>query len=178
MTAGHAPPHLNRRQDLGSDEIAALADVLRTSVEGGASLGFLWPLSEDAALAFYRRVARQVQAGERAIVLASDARGILGSAQLVLDQPENQPHRADVCKVVVHPRARRRGVGAALMGAIEDVARREGRTLLVLDTLSGSDAERLYVRLGWRRVGEIPDYALTPHRALAPTTYFYRELTG
>ena len=95
--------------------------------------------------------------------------------QLVLEQPENQPHRADLAKMLVHRRARRRGLGEALMRAAEDVARQCAKSLLVLDTASG-DAERLYARSGWQRVGAIPGYALLPHGGLCATSYFYRVL--
>ena len=102
--------------------------------------------------------------------------GIVGTVQLLLAQPENQPHRADLAKMIVHRRARRRGIGAALMMAAEEVARECGKTLLVLDTWTGSDAERLYARLGWIRVGEIPGYALMARGGLRGTTVYYREL--
>uniref|UniRef100_UPI0036F3BCA4 GNAT family N-acetyltransferase n=1 Tax=Schlesneria paludicola TaxID=360056 RepID=UPI0036F3BCA4 len=127
-------------------------------------------------MGFWRRVAHEVSAGGRAILVAADARGICGTVQLVLDLPENQPHRADLAKMLVHHRARRQGVGAALMGAAEEVARECGKTLLVLDTVTGSDAERLYARLGWIRVGEIPRYALMPRGTYCSTTLFYRNL--
>lgn len=96
--------------------------------------------------------------------------------QLVLDQPDNQPHRADLAKMLVHRRARRRGLGAALMRAAEQTARECGKTLLVLDTITGSAADRLYTRMGWVRVGEIPGYALMPRGGLMGTTYFYRQI--
>ena len=96
--------------------------------------------------------------------------------QLVLDQPENQPHRADLAKMLVHRRARRQGLGAALMRAAEATARECGKTLLVLDTVTGGDAERLYARLGWQRVGDIPDYALWLHGGLCNTTVAHRDL--
>jgi GNAT superfamily N-acetyltransferase len=108
--------------------------------------------------------------------VAEDEHGIVGTVQLVLDQPENQPHRADVSKMLVHRRGRRRGIGAALLAAVDQVAREEGRDVLVLDTVSGSDAERLYARHGWERCGVIPDYALLPGGGLVSTTYFYRRV--
>ncbi len=101
---------------------------------------------------------------------------IVGTVQIVLAMPDNQPHRADVAKMQVHRRARRRGLGTALMQAAETVAREAGRTLLVLDTVTGSDAERLYTRLGWRRCGVIPGYALWPQGGFCDTTVFYRVL--
>ena len=128
-------------------------------------------------MAFWRRVAQGVAAGERALLVAEDARGVCGTVQLVLDLPENQPHRADLSKMLVHRRARRQGLGAALMRAAEATARECGKTLLVLDT-AGGDAERLYERLGWMRVGDIPGYALLPHGGLCSTTVYYRDLGG
>jgi GNAT superfamily N-acetyltransferase len=133
------------------------------------------PLTRERAAAFWRRVADGVAAGERALVIADDAQGVCGTEQLVLEQPENQPHRAELVKMLVHRRARRRGLGAALMRAAEAAARECGKTLLVLDTAS-DDAERLYARMGWVRVGEIPGYALLPRGGLCKTTVFYREL--
>jgi len=102
---------------------------------------------------------------------------IIGTVQLFMSMPDNQPHRADVAKMQVHPRARRQGIGAALMRAIEGAAREAGKTLLVLDTVTDSDADRLYTRLGWQRVGEIPNYALWPEGGICATTVFYRDLS-
>jgi GNAT superfamily N-acetyltransferase len=133
------------------------------------------PLSRPAALAFWRRVADDVERGVRALVVAEDATGIIGTVQLGLDLPENQPHRADLSKMLVHRRARRRGVGARLLHAAEQVAREHGRSLLVLDTASDS-AERLYERAGWIRVGVVPGFALMPDGAPCDTTFFYRRL--
>jgi GNAT superfamily N-acetyltransferase len=152
---------VRRVHALDDAQIGELADVLIDCVEGGASVSFMHPLPRDRAVAFWRRVAQGVAAGERALLVAGDARGLCGTVQLVLDQPENQPHRADLSKVLVHRRARRQGLGAALMRAAEATARECGKTLLVLDTASG-EAERLYERLGWVRVGVIPGYALLP----------------
>ena len=129
-------------------------------------------------MAFWRRVAQGVAAGERALLVAEDARGLCGTVQLVLDQPENQPHRADLSKMLVHRRARRQGLGAALMRAAEATARECGKTLLVLDAVTGGDAARLYERLGWERVGVIPGYALLPQGGLCDTTVYYRNLGG
>jgi GNAT superfamily N-acetyltransferase len=136
------------------------------------------PLTRDRAVAFWRMVAQGVAAGRCALLVAEDAEGLCGTVQLVLEQPENQPHRADLAKMLVHRRARRRGLGAALLRAAEDTARECGKTLLVLDTVTSGDAERLYRRLGWRRVGVIPGYALMPRGGLCDTTYFYRDLGG
>jgi GNAT superfamily N-acetyltransferase len=158
--------------------IEGLADVLIDCVDGGASVSFMHPLTRERAVTFWRRVAEGVAAGRRAVLVAEDAGGLCGTVQLVFDLPENQPHRADLAKMLVHRRARRQGLGAALMRAAEDTARACGRTLLVLDTVTGGDAERLYARLGWQRVGVIPGYALFPGGGLCDTTVFYRDLTA
>ena len=155
--------------------IHGLSGLLIDCVEGGASVGFMSPLALPTALAFWRRVADDVAAGRRALLVMEDADGIIGTVQLILEQPENQPHRADLSKMLVHRRARRQGCGAALLQAAEQLGRVCGRSLLVLDTAS-SDAERLYGKLGWRRVGVIPGYALLPQGDLCDTTVFYREL--
>ena len=157
--------------------IDALADVLIDCVEGGASVSFMAPLSQDKARAFWRNVAEGVARGERALLIAEDEAGAIhGTVQLVLAQPENQPHRADVAKMLVHRRARRQGVAQRLMAAIEDEARAEGKTVLVLDTVTGGDAERLYARAGWQRVGVVPNYALMPDGAFCGTTFFCKQL--
>jgi GNAT superfamily N-acetyltransferase len=156
--------------------IEGLADVLIDCVEGGASVSFMHPLTRERAVAFWRRVAQGVDAGQRALFVAEDAQGICGTVQLVFELPENQPHRGDLVKMLVHRRARRQGLGAALMRAAEATARECGKTLLVLDTVTGGDAERLYERLGWTRVGAIPGYALFPRGGFCSTTIFYRDL--
>jgi GNAT superfamily N-acetyltransferase len=171
-----APIRVRRLDRVDDAQLDGLAAVLIDCVEGGASVSFMLPLTHERALAFWRRVADGVHAGERALLVAEDAHGIVGTVQLVLDQPENQPHRADVAKMLVHRRGRRQGVGEALMRQAQAVARASGKTLLVLDTVSGGDAERLYQRLGWQRAGEIPDYALFPHGAPCATTYYYRRV--
>jgi GNAT superfamily N-acetyltransferase len=121
---------------------------------------------------------QSAERGERIVLVAEDleSKMIVGTVQVVLAMPENQPHRADVAKMQVHRKARRRGIGEALMSAAETAAREAGKTLLVLDTVSGSDADRLYSRLGWQRCGEIPAYALWPRGGLCSTTVFYRVL--
>jgi GNAT superfamily N-acetyltransferase len=168
---------LKRLHAVNDAHISGLADVLIDCVEGGASVSFMAPLARDRAVAFWRRVADGVAAGHRALLVAEDAHGVCGTVQLVLEQPDNQPHRADLVKMLVHRRARRRGVGEALMRAAEATARECGKTLLVLDTAS-ADAERLYARAGWVRVGVVPGFALLPHGGLCATTFFYRELRG
>jgi GNAT superfamily N-acetyltransferase len=168
-----------RRLHLIDDaHVDALADVLIDCVEGGASVSFMHPLTRCRAVAFWRRVAEGVAAGERAVLVAEDTQGLCGTVQLALAQPENQPHRADLGKMLVHRRARRRGLGAALMRAAEGTARECGKTLLVLDAVTGGDAARLYERLGWVRVGDIPGYALLPRGGLCGTTVYYRNLGG
>ena len=158
-------------------QLQALADVLVDCVEGGASVSFMQPMTRDKALAFWRKVADGVVRGERVLLVAEDAQGIVGTVQVVLDQPENQPHRADVAKMLVHRRARRQGAGAALMRAAEREALAEGRTLLVLDT-GDATAARLYERLGWQAVGTVPRYALMPDGGECATTFYYRSLAG
>ena len=167
---------LRRLPVVDDAQIDELAGVLIDCVEGGASVSFMHPLTRDRAVAFWRRVAQGVAAGERVLLVAEDAQGLCGTVQLVLDQPENQPHRADLAKMLVHRRARRQGLGAALMRAAERTARECGKTLLVLDAVTGGDAERLYERLGWVRVGVIPGYALLPRGGVCSTTVFYRDL--
>ena len=168
-------PVIQRLSAVTEPQIRALAEVLIDCVEGGASVSFMHPLPMERAIAFWTGVAEDVARGDRALIAAIDGRGIVGTVQLVLRQPENQPHRADVSKMLVHRRARRRGLGEALMRAAEDAARDSGKSLLVLDTASG-DAERLYVRMGWQLCGVIPGYALLPHGGLCATSYYYRVL--
>ena len=172
------PPDVTiRRLDAVDDsQVDGLADLLVDCVEDGASVGFMHPLARQKAVAFWRRVADGVAAGERVLLIAEDTTGIIGTVHLLLALPENQPHRADLTKMLVHPRARRRGLGTALMRAAEDMARDCDRTLLVLDTVTGSDADRLYARLGWVRVGEIPDFALLARGGLWGTMVFYKKL--
>ncbi len=171
-----SPFTLRRLHAVDDAQLEALADVLIDCVEGGASVSFMNPLTRERALAFWRRVADSVAAGERALLVAEDALGICGTVQLIFDLPENQPHRADLAKMLVHRRARRQGLGAALMRAAEATARECGKTLLVLDAVTDGPAARLYERLGWVRVGDIPDFALFPNGGFCSTTYYYRKL--
>lgn len=172
MTSTWTPRRVHALDDAQVDE---LAEVLIDCVDGGASVSFMHPLPRDRAVAFWRRVADDVAAGQCALLVADDARGLCGTVQLILDQPENQPHRAELVKMLVHRRARRQGLGAALMRAAEATARECGKSLLVLDT-ANDDAERLYQRMGWVRVGVIPGYALLPRGGLCGTTVYYRSL--
>ena len=163
---------------IGDREIEGLSDILIDCVEGGASVSFMLPMTRAKAGAFWRAMAASAARGERVVLAAEDAADdIVGTVQVIWAQPENQPHRGDLAKMLVHRRARRRGIGAALLTAAEDSARRAGKTLLVLDTAS-DDAERLYARQGWQRCGVIPDYALWPGGGHCPTTFFYKRLGG
>lgn len=177
-TGGRETPAVRRIHRLDDRLVAELADVLIDCVDGGASVSFMHPLARERALGFWRQVARGVATGERAILIAEDDAGVCGTVQLVLAQPENQPHRAEVAKMLVHRRARRKGLGAALMRGAEAMALACGKSLLVLDTVTGGDAERLYARLGWQRVGSVPGYALHPDGRPCGTTFFYRDLDG
>ncbi len=157
-------------------QIEQLADVLISCVQGGASVSFMLPLAHERAEAFWRDVARGVATNKRALLIAEDAHGVCGTVHLVLEQPENQPHRADVSKMLVHQRVRREGLGTALMRAVEDMARDCDKSVLVLDTATGGDADRLYERMGWHRVGDIPNFALFPHGESCSATFYYRNI--
>jgi GNAT superfamily N-acetyltransferase len=165
-----------RRLDPGQALAAApdLAQVLTDCVAGGASVSFMADLTLADAEAFWRG-----QAGAsdgRAILAAEDEAGIFGVVQLVPAWPPNQPHRADVAKLLVHRRGRGRGAAKALMIALEEEARAMGRWLLVLDTVTGGAAEQLYAGLGWTRAGVVEDFALMPDGALCATTFFSKDL--
>jgi GNAT superfamily N-acetyltransferase len=162
------------------ERVAELSAVLMDCVEGGASVGFMAPLTRERADAFWRRVAEGVAASDRLLVVAEDRSTgqIVGTVQVVFAVPENQPHRGDVAKMLVCRSARRQGLGARLMRAGEEAALAAGKTLLVLDTVTGGDAERLYERLGWTRVGVVPDYALWPEGGPCDTTFFYKRLSA
>ena len=167
-------PHGIRIRDLrtlGDREIRGLSDVLIDCVEGGASVSFMNPMSLTKAEGFWRSVAASAQRGERRVVIAEDPNGlIVGTVQIVFAPYENQPHRAEVAKMLVHRRFRRSGIGAALLAAAEQLAAECGRTLLVLDTVTGADGERLHARSGWQRCGVIPHYALWPDGRPCATT--------
>lgn len=157
-------------------QIEALSNVLLDCVEGGASVSFMAPMSREKATAYWRDIAKSAARGERVVFGAEDADGtIVGTVQLVLALPENQPHRGEIAKMLVHRRARRHGLGAALLRVAEEHALAAGRTLLVLDTASG-DAERLYARHGWQRCGVIPNYALFPDGRPCSTTIYFKSL--
>jgi len=177
MSSGSHAHSIRRLHSVTHGQIEQLADVVMSCVEGGASIGFMAPLTRERAVAFWKRVAESVGAGDRVLLVAEDAQGICGTVQLILDLPENQPHRADLVKMLVHRRARRQGLGEALMRGAEAAARESGRTVLVLDAVTHGDAARLYERLGWKRVGDVPNFALMPDGAPCSTTYYYRDLT-
>jgi GNAT superfamily N-acetyltransferase len=161
----------------GSREVEELSDVLIDCVEGGASVSFMLPMTRRKAEDFWRNAAASVACGERAVLVArNDSGAIVGTVQVLFGQPENQPHRGDVAKMLVHRHARRQGVGAALLAAAERCALEAGKTLLVLDTVTDSEGYRLYARNGWQRCGEIPNYALWPDGRPCPTTVFFKSL--
>ena len=167
-----------RRLDSLDDplHLAQLCDVLIDCVDGGASVSFMHPLAPLKAEAFWRAVADGLARLDRVLLVAQDGdQRIVGTVQLVWAQAENQPHRGEVSKMLVHRSARRRGIGAALMTAAEQAARDAGRSLLVLDTADGA-AARLYERLGWQRCGTIPGYALWPGGGLCATTVYFKAL--
>ena len=163
-----------------AQDLRELAALLHAVVHAGASVSFVLPFSLADAEAFWRRKVLPGVAGrERFLLVARVDEEIVGTVQLIVDTPPNQPHRADVAKLLVHPKVRRQGIARALMNAIEEVARREHRTLLTLDTRTGDSAERLYRSMGYIEVGVIPNYAVgTNGQRRDATTIFYRELTG
>jgi GNAT superfamily N-acetyltransferase len=157
------------------ERISSLSDILIDCVEGGASVSFMAPLSRAKADAFWSQTAAAVTEGERILLVAESEGRLLGTVQIVSAQAQNQPHRADVSKMLVLRAARRNGIGQALMQAAEEAARAAGKTLLVLDT-AADDAERLYARLNWIAVGDIPGYALFPDGRPCATRIFYKVL--
>jgi ribosomal protein S18 acetylase RimI-like enzyme len=170
---------------LSIDELAAgqldaaldeLAELLRDSVDGGAAVGFLPPLAAQDARSYWRDVAAAVGQGARVVLVARRGGQVVGSVQLDLPGKPNARHRAEVQKLLVHSAARGQGIGRRLMAAVEEAARRRGRTLLVLDTRQGDIAERLYARHGYIRAGEIPHYAESADGTLHTTVLFYRVL--
>jgi len=171
------PRHVEELSTRGfADALDELATLLVDSVESGASVGFVLPFTHDDAKAWWRSLMRDVEAERIVVLIARVAGSAVGTAQLRLNEMPNGLHRGTVAKVLVHRDARRRGVARTLMARLEESARRRRRTLLVLDTISGSDAVKLYKTLGWTRAGEIPRYAAMPDGTLAPTTYFFKEL--
>jgi GNAT superfamily N-acetyltransferase len=166
---------IRRITEATSAELDGLVDLLVDCVEGGASVSFMQPMTQDKAVRFWRGVSQSAARGERVLLVAQEEGRVLGTVQVILEQPENQPHRADVAKMLVLRTARKRGLGEALMRAAETAARESGKSLLVLDTAS-DDAKRLYERCGWDRVGVIPDYALLPQGGYCDTVYYYKRV--
>jgi ribosomal protein S18 acetylase RimI-like enzyme len=153
-----------------------LAGVLHDCVAGGASVSYLEPFSREQARSAFEDFAAEVEQGRRLILAAFAGGEVVGTVQVILALPPNQPHRAEIAKLLVHRSARRRGIAELLMERAESEARAEGKTLLVLDAVTGDSAERLYQRLGWTRVGVIPGYALYPDRRPCDTTIFWKAL--
>lgn len=165
--------------DAGAIEarIDELCDVLIDCVTRGASVSFILPFTPSKAREFWHGVAQSAGRGERLVLAVDNPSGaIVGTVQLIVQQPENQPHRADVAKLLVHSSARRQGLARQLMMALEASAAEQQKTQLVLDTATGSDAELFYHSCGWFKAGEIPNYALMPDGKLTGTTIFYKSL--
>ena len=171
-------PVVRHLREIGARELEGLCDVLIDCVDGGASVNFVWPMTREKATNYWRAAADSLARGERIVIVAEDARGeILGTAQAIFAPQENQPHRADISKMLVRRSARRHGVGALVLAAAERAALDAGRNLLVLDTAS-AEAERLYERGGWQRVGTIPRFALLPDGAPCDTVVFFKDLSA
>jgi GNAT superfamily N-acetyltransferase len=166
----------------GADEasalIPALAGILIDCVEGGASVSFMLPIDRRTAEDFYEGVVEKIANGRTIIFVAFLNGELAGTVQLSPEVKPNQPHRADVSKLLVHRRGRDRGIARALMAAVEDTARARGRWLLCLDTATGSAAERLYEKLGWQRLGVMPRHAMWPQGGFCDTTFFWKDLTA
>jgi len=172
----NAPAEITVVESVTATDLVQLAEVLVDCVAGGASVSFMPPFEHEDGKAFFTKIAGEVARGEAALLVARVAGRIVGTVQLGLALPPNQPHRADVRKLLVHRSARGRGIGMALMTAAEEAARARGRTLLVLDTALGDKAERLYTRAGWTRVGVIPNYALFPDGRPCDTVVFWKQV--
>ncbi len=165
LTAAEARSHLS-----------VLADILIDCVAGGASVHFMPPLSGATAESFFEKVIDEVEQGSRLLLAAFVDSSLVGTVQVQIAMPPNQPHRAEIAKLLVLRSARHQGIGALLMQQAEDAARHAGKTLLVLDTATGGSAERLYHRLGWTSVGVIPNFALLPDGTPCGTTIFWKKL--
>jgi len=158
------------------EAIDELAAVLHDCVSGGASVSFVHPFAHEDAVVFFESLLPEIEAGTRVVVAAYDEQGLVGTVQLIHASQPNQPHRGDIAKLLVHRRARGRGIAQRLMAQAEEEARRDGRTLLVLDTVPGTAADALYRKLGWTAVGEIPGYALDVHGSPEATTVFFKNV--
>lgn len=158
------------------EQLDALASVLQDCVEGGASVRYMAPFAHEDARRAFEAVAADVEQGRRLLLAAFAAGELVGTVQVATAMQPNSPHRAEIAQLLVHRSARRRGIAQLLMERAEVEARAEGKTLLVLDTVTGDDAERLYERLGWNKVGVIPGYALYPDGRPCDTTIFWKSL--
>jgi GNAT superfamily N-acetyltransferase len=145
-------------------------------VDSGAAVNFVLPFTAADGAAWWRSQLADIEGGTIRVLLARLDGGVVGVTLLILSRKANSPHRAEVSKVLVHRRARGRGIGTALMRAVEQLALSEGRWLLLLDTMQGSDAERLYRALGWQELGVVPNHALNVHGEPWPTTFFWKDL--
>ena len=162
--------------DAATASIPDLCEVLSDGINGGASLGFMLPFTPDDAVAYWQEIVAAVNAGSIILAVAEHEGRIVGTVQVGLAAKPNQPHRGDLMKLLVHRSARGFGLSRKLMEAVEAESARRGRTLLVLDTATGSEAEAIYPRFGWERVGVIPDYALWPQGGYCGTTLFYKRI--
>lgn len=153
-----------------------LVGLLQDAVHNGASVGFVIPVSDEIARRYWDDVVKELRHGSRLLFVLQEDDQVVGSVQLGLCMRPNGSHRAEVQKLFVHTKARRRGFARALMAAIEQAAREANRSLLYLDTESDQPAEAMYRRLGWHYVGEIPDFAASPDGRLHGTTIFYKKL--
>jgi len=153
-----------------------LAEILTDCVNDGASVGFMAPCEWQGFIPYWNRVFNEVERGDTALLVAEHRDEIVGTVQLGLSQMPNQPHRADLKKLLIHRKARGLGLARKLMEAAEEEARNKRKTLICLDTATGSPAEAIYTHLGWERVGVIPNYALYPDGSPCATTLFYKGL--
>jgi len=156
--------------------VPALAEILTDCDNGGASVGFMAPCEWQGFIPYWNRIANEVDSGDTALLVAEHRGEIVGTVQLGLAQMPNQPHRADLKKLLIHRKARGLGLARKLMEAVEEEARHRRKTLICLDTATGSPAEAIYTHLGWERVGVIPNYALYPDGSPCATTLFYKGL--
>jgi ribosomal protein S18 acetylase RimI-like enzyme len=161
---------------LTDDTIAALADLLVETVANGGSVSFMHPLAPEVAAAFWRKSLAAAEAGERVVLGAIEDGQLLSTVTLLLDCPPNQPHRGEIAKMMTSVPYRGRGIARALVLEAERIARSRGRTLLTLDTAEDEGAGPFYEKLGFVRVGVIPDYAYKPHGGLSGTIIYYRRL--
>jgi GNAT superfamily N-acetyltransferase len=170
--------HIERLSSPPSEEdLRDLARLLLDAIDDGAGVSFMPGLTEANAMAWWRGIASSSHP-RAALLVARDQEGIVGTVQLQPSWAPNQPHRADVAKLIVHRRGRNRGIARGLMEALEREARTLKFTLLLLDTCAGSAAERLYTSMGWMRVGVVPDFALNPDGSMCDTVFFYKRIPG